>query len=363
MKGTMHMDKTFRLLTINPGSTSTKVAYFENLNCLSTKSLQHATEELAGYESIIDQYPLRKKAVLDYLAEQDIDPVKLSAVVGRGGLLKPLKGGTYLINPSMLSDLKAASYGKHASNLGAVIASEIAGLSGIPAFIVDPVVVDEYEPLARYSGLPEIPRKSTFHALNQKAVARKASVDLGRPYGELNLIVAHLGGGISVAAHRKGKVIDVNNGLEEGPFSPERSGNVPVLQLVELCFSGLYTRGEIEKKLVGKGGLVAYLGTADCRDIEERAEANEPDARLAYEAMAYQVAKEIGACSTVLCGCIDAILITGGLARSSMLVDWIADRVKFIAPVKVYPGEDEMAALADGAYRVLIGQDTAQAYV
>lgn len=356
------MPKEYKLLIVNPGSTSTKVALFKNLHCISSKSLSHSTGQLENYNTIIDQYSLRKDAILEYLSEQKINTGDLDAVAGRGGLLRPLIGGTYIINQPMLEDLKLSKYGKHASNLGAVISHEIAASVGIPAFIVNPVVVDEFEPLARFSGLPEIPRKSIFHALNQKAVGTKAALEMGRKYEELNLVIAHLGGGISVAAHKKGKVVDVNNALEEGPFSPERACSLPVLQLVDLCFSDKYTKNEIEKKLVGKGGLTAYLGTSDCRDIECRSVRGEIDASLAYEAMAYQVSKEIGACSTVLCGKVDSIIITGGLARSSILTDWIKERVSFIAPVMVYPGEDEMAALAEGAYRVLIGEEQALEY-
>lgn len=356
------MSKNYRLLVVNPGSTSTKVGYFENNRCVSSKSLTHQTEELQACENIIEQYPLRKKAIMEYLAEQQIAVDQLAAVVGRGGLLKPLKGGTYSINDSMLDDLKGCRYGKHASNLGALIAHEIASPLGIPSYIVNPVVVDELEPLARFSGLPEINRKSAFHALNQKAVVKRLSEEVATPYPELNLVVAHLGGGISVAAHKKGSVVDVNNGLEEGPFSPERAGSLPTLQLLDLCFSGTFTKEELEKKLVGKGGLAAYLGTADCREIEERVGKDEPDALLAYQAMSYQVAKEIGACAAVLCGKVDYVVITGGLARSSMLMNWIRERIEFIAPVRIYPGEDELQAMAEGTLSVLQREVSAQEY-
>lgn len=356
------MKSEFKLLVINPGSTSTKVAYYNNLQCISSKSLSHKTEELDKYKTIIDQYSLRKQAILEYMEEEGIRLEELDAVVGRGGMLKPLSGGTYFVNNSMLDDLKNTRYGKHASNLGAVIANEIASSVNIPAFIVNPVVVDEFEPLARYSGIPEIPRKSAFHALNQKAVAMRFAKESGKDYKDLNLIIAHLGGGISVAAHKKGRVVDVNNGLEEGPFSPERTGSVPALQLVEMCFSGRYSKEEIERKLVGKGGLTAYLGTSDCREIEQRIEAGDTDAKNVFEAMAYQISKEIAACSAVLYGNVDNILITGGIARSNILINLIAERVKFIAPLKVYPGEDELAALAEGAFRVLTGEEKALEY-
>lgn len=350
------------LLAINPGSTSTKLAYFQDLECVSAKTLRHETEELEKYGSIIDQYSFRRQTIMAYLDEQHIDIGRLDAVVARGGLLKPLAGGTYLVNKPMLDDLKSARYGQHASNLGAVIAWELAAGVNIPAYIVNPVVVDEFEPLARYSGSPEIPRKSAFHALNQKAMAVKAAAELKKRYDETNLIVAHLGGGISVGAHRKGRVIDVNDALEEGPFSPERTGSVPVMRLVDMCFEGKYSKDEIKKKLVGKGGLTAYLGTADAREIEAYINAGNEKARTIYEAMAYQVAKEIGACATVLCGDVDSIVITGGLARSESVVEWIVERVKFIAPVKVYPGEDEMAAMAEGAYKVLNGEERVSVY-
>ncbi|WHH59626.1 butyrate kinase [Petroclostridium sp. X23] len=356
------MQNQYRILTINPGSTSTKAAYFEGRECISSKSLHHSAEDLVRYNSIMEQYDMRKKAIIAYLAENNIQLKQLDVVVGRGGLLKPLQGGTYHVNQQMLDDLNEMRYGQHASNLGAVIAYEIASLIGVPSFIVNPVVVDEFEPLARFSGLPELPRKSAFHALNQKAVAIQAAKDLGKGYNEVNMIIAHLGGGISVAAHSHGRVIDVNNGIEEGPFSPERTGNLPVNQLVDMCFSGEYTKEEIKKKLVGRGGLVAYLGTSDGKEIEERINNGDQQAALAQEAMAYQIAKEIGACSAVLCGKVDKIVITGGLARDNRLVDWICKRINFIAPISVYPGENEMAAMAEGALRVLTGEEEALAY-
>lgn len=356
------MKNIFNLLIINPGSTSTKVAFFKNNSCISSKTLYHSSEELDKYNSITEQYVIRKQAIMEYLSEQGITPQDLAAVVGRGGLLKPLKGGTYRVNSLMLEHLERNLYGQHASNLGAILANEIASAAGIPAYIVNPVVVDELEPLARFSGLPEIPRKSAFHALNQKAMAMKACKELCKKYEEANLIVAHLGGGISVAAHCKGKVIDVNNGLEEGPFSPERTGSLPVLQLLELCYSGKYAKDELKKKLVGKGGLVAYLGTSDGKEIEDRIAKGDVEAELVLKAMAYQIAKEIASQSAVLFGMVDAIVITGGLARMELLVNWITERVKFISVVKVYPGEDEMSALGEGALRVLSGEEEALIY-
>lgn len=357
------MKKTHCLLAINPGSTSTKVSFFQNLDCISSKTLRHNTEELEENNTVIKQYMFRKQAIVEYMEEQSIDSRTLDAVVGRGGLLKPLKGGIYRVNELMLDDLRHARYGQHASNLGAIIANEIAVENNIPAYVVDPVIVDEFEPLARYSGHPDIPRISVFHALNHKAIARKATADMGKRYEEANLIIAHLGGGISVAAHKKGRAVDASNALEEGPFSPERTGSLPMQQLVERCFSGKYTKDEIKIMLVGKGGVNAYLGTSDCKDVGDRALAGELDSSRVIEAMSYQVAKEIGAYSTILAGEVDRIVITGGLAHSSLIVNWIKERVTFIAPVVVYPGEDEMQSMAEGAYRALIGEDQTLEYI
>jgi len=356
------MYKNFLMLVINPGSTSTKVSVFSNLECKATKSLQHSSEELEKFAVISDQYEFRKKAVTDYLSELSISARELDAVVGRGGLLRPLKGGTYLIGNTMLDDLKSMRYGQHASNLGAIISYEIAASVNKPSYIVNPVVVDEMEPLARFSGHPEIPRKSVFHALNQKAVAKRASADMGMDYNGANMIIAHLGGGISVAAHKKGRVIDVNNGLEEGPFSPERTGSLPVIQLMELCYSGRYTKNDMKKLLVGKGGLAAYLGTTDCVEIEQQINNGNTHAHDVFEALAYQVSKEIAALGAVLYGKVDAVVLTGGLARSKTLTGWITERVNYLAKVLVYPGEDEMHALAEGALRVLTGEETALEY-
>lgn len=356
------MGKSYKILTINPGSTSTKVAYFEGLSCISSQSLSHVADHLDGFRSVIEQHPLRKKAVTDYLDRMGIGLQGMDAVVGRGGLLKPVKGGTYRVNSQMLEDLESLRYGEHASNLGAVIAYELAEPLGIPAFIVNPVVVDEMWPPARISGLSGISRKSVFHALNQKAVGIRAAKEIGRQYDQLNLVIAHLGGGITVAAHQKGQVVDVNNGLEEGPFSPERTGSLPVQQLVDLCFSGRYTREEVHKLLVGKGGLVSYFGTSDCAAVEAKAAGGSQQAKEILHALAYQVAKEIGAYSAVLSGRVDAIVLTGGLAHSTLLTGWIEDMVRFIAPVKVYPGEDEMLAMAEGAHRVLAGQEEVRVY-
>lgn len=355
---------TKRVLAINPGSTSTKIAIFENEKCLFETTLRHSTEEISKYRHIFDQYEFRKEVILNVLNEKEINLTKLDAVVGRGGLLKPIEGGTYQVSDLMLKDLKRGVLGEHASNLGGVLAFEIASKLNLPSFIVDPVVVDEMEAIARISGIPEIERISIFHALNQKAVARRAAKDLGNAYQELNLIVAHLGGGISVGAHRKGRVVDVNNALDgEGPFSPERSGGLPVGDLIKLCFSGTMTQGEIKKRITGNGGLVAYLGTNDAREVSERMAQGDAQAKLVYEAMAYQVAKEIGSCAAVLKGDVDAILLTGGIAYDKQFIDWIEKRVQFIAPVKKYPGEDEMTALAEGALRILNGEEEPRQYL
>ncbi len=352
-----------RLLVINPGSTSTKIAVFRGDSQVYSDTLRHTAEELGRFNGTIDQLDFRYGLVLEAVRKAGIDIQQINAVVGRGGLLRPIRGGTYVVNKRMLADLRAESRGTHASNLGGLIAEQIARINGVPAYIVDPVCVDEMEDIARVSGMPENPRESLFHALNQKAIARRAAADLGKVYDEINLIVAHLGGGISVGAHRRGRVIDVNNAIPgEGPFSPERSGGVPAGVLVQMCFSGKYSREEMQKKLVGKAGLVAYLGTNDAVEVEKRIARANQDARLVYEAMAYQVAKEIGASAAVLMGHVEAVVITGGIAHSKMLVDWIIERVAFIAPVKVYPGEDEMTALALGGLRVLNGQETATEY-
>ncbi|MDD4503933.1 MAG: butyrate kinase [Clostridiaceae bacterium] len=357
------MQETFRLLIINPGSTSTKIAIFDNEKPVLEQTLRHSNEELASYATIIDQFEFRKNIILDTLNTNGINITKLSAVVGRGGLLKPMEGGTYIVNAKMLEDIKGTVMGEHASNLGAIIANEIASQLGVPAFIVDPVVVDEMDEIARISGMPEIKRMSLFHALNQKAVALRAAAELNKKYEDLNLIIAHLGGGVSVGAHRKGRVVDVNNALDgEGPFSPERTGSLPVSSLVKLCFSGKYTIDEIKKKVTGKGGLVAYLGTNDGREVVKRIEAGDKNAELVYKAMAYQVAKEIGACAAVLEGKVDVVCLTGGLAYDNHLTGWIKERVEFIGDVKIYPGEDEMTALAEGGLRVLRKEEAAKEY-
>ncbi|SKC35599.1 butyrate kinase [Maledivibacter halophilus] len=357
------MTNVYRVLAINPGSTSTKIAVYDNEKPILEITLRHPSEEINKYEKIYDQYEFRRNVILDALNEKEINLTKLNAVVGRGGLLKPIKGGTYSVNDRMLEDLKVGVLGEHASNLGGILAYEIASKLNIPAFIVDPVVVDEMQDVARLSGMPEIDRKSIFHALNQKAVARRAAKEMDKRYEEMNFIVAHLGGGVSVGAHKHGRVIEVNNALDgEGPFSPERSGGFPVGDLAKLCFSGKYKYGEIKKLIKGKGGLVAYLRTNDAREVVKMIENGDKKAQLIYEAMAYQVSKEIGSCAAVLKGKVDAIVITGGIAYDKMFVDWIKEKVGFISKILVYPGEDEMIALAQGGLRVLRKEELAQEY-
>ncbi len=357
------MQETYRLLIINPGSTSTKIGIFDNEKPILETTIRHANEELAPYATVIDQLEFRKNVILETLNTNGINITKLNGVVGRGGLLRPMEGGTYPVNEKMIEDIKIAAMGQHASNLGALIAHEIASQLNIPSFIVDPVVVDEMDPIARISGMPEIERISIFHALNQKAVARRAAADLGKPYTELNLIVAHLGGGISVGAHKNGRVVDVNNALDgEGPFSPERTGGLPVSSLMKMCFSGKYTLAEMKKKITGNGGIVAYLGTNDGREVVKMIESGDKQAAIVFEAMAYQVAKDIGACGAVLEGKVDGVIITGGLAYNKMLTDWISERVSFVGPILIYPGEDEMIALAEGGLRVLRGEEQGKVY-
>lgn len=354
---------TYRILAINPGSTSTKIAIYDDGKEVFETTLRHPAEEINKYDKIYDQYDFRKNVILDTLNEQGINLTKLSAVVGRGGLLKPIEGGTYKVTDNMIEDLKVGVLGEHASNLGGILAFEIASKLNIPSFIVDPVVVDEMQEVARVTGMPALERKSIFHALNQKAVARRAAEEIGKPYEKSNFVIAHMGGGVSVGAHLQGKVVDVNNALDgDGPFSPERSGGVPIGDLAKLCFSGDYTHADIKKMIKGKGGLVAYLGTNDGRAVAERITQGDKEAELVYKAMAYQVAKEIGSFAAVLKGDVDAIILTGGIAYDKVFVQWIKDHVEFISTVIVYPGEDEMSALAQGGLRVLKGEEEAKIY-
>lgn len=357
------MQPLYRILVINPGSTSTKIGVFSDENCIFEQTIRHSQEEITYFSRIIDQYDFRKKIILQTLDYEGINISKLSAVCGRGGLLKPIEGGTYEVNDAMLQDLRHSINGEHASNLGGILAHEIASGLNIPAYIVDPVVVDELDDIARYSGVPDIPRKSIFHALNQKAVARRAANDLNKSYENINLIVTHMGGGITVGAHHKGKVIDVNNGLHgDGPFSPERAGTVPAGDLVSLCFSGQYYRDEIMKKIVGQGGLMAYLKTNNAIEIEKRIDNGDGTAQKTYDAMAYQIAKEIGSMSAVLYGKVDAIVLTGGLAYGDKFNDLITERVNWIADTMIYPGENELEALNSGVLRVLNKEERPSVY-
>lgn len=353
-----------RQLIINPGSTSTKIAVFEDENSIFETTLRHSNEELGKYSKVADQFEFRKNLILNALKENKISLESLDAAVGRGGLLKPIEGGTYAVNDKLVDDLKTNTKGEHASNLGGLIARSIGEEAGIPSFIVDPVVVDEMIDVARISGHPNFERICIWHALNQKAVARRAAKEkFNKKYKDMNFVVVHLGGGISVGAHKKGKCIDVNNALNgEGPFSPERSGSLPAEQLVKACFSGEYTQAEIKKMIVGKGGLSAYLDTNNAKEVSDRANTGDEKAKLIYSSMAYQVAKAIGEYAVVLDGDVDAILITGGIAYDKDFVKMIENKVKFIADVIVYPGEDELLALAQGGLRVLKGEESAKEY-
>ena len=357
------MSDSFKILAINPGSTSTKISLFQDDEEVWSGKLKHSKEELADFDHIFDQYEFRKGVIKSQLEEAGISITDLDAVVGRGGLVYPIEGGTYQVDDRLIEDLRKGVQGEHVSNLGAPIAREIAKAAGCPSFIVDPVVVDEMEPLARFSGHPDIPRKSILHALNQKAVARKAASDLGEDYSDLNLIVVHLGGGISVGAHCRGRIIDVNNALNgEGPFTPERSGGRPVGDLVDLCFSGRRSHKEIKRMIKGAGGIVAYLGTNDMLKVEKEIEKGNERFELVYRAMAYQIAKEVGALSTVFRGDVDAIVLTGGIAYDRTFIKWVTRRVDFISRVMVYPGESEMESLALGALRVIRGDEEPKVY-
>jgi butyrate kinase len=350
--------KDYLILVINPGSTSTKVALYENEKSLVERTLRHDVEELKPYKTIIDQIDFRKKLILEFLKECDYKLSDVDLFVGRGGMMKPLSGGTYNISEEMVTDLSSLKYGAHASALGTILAYTFAKEHNKPAFTVNPVVVDEFEDIARISGLKEIERKSVFHALNQKAVAMRFAKSIQKPYDKINVIVVHLGGGISVGLHKRGRVIDVNNALGgDGPFSPERTGTIPTYPLIDMCFSGKYTKEEIKKMLVGKGGIASYLGTNDSRIVEERINEGDDYAKLIYEAMAYTVVKEIGSMYFVCKGDIDGIILTGGIAYSKYFTDYIKKHVDPIKKVTVYPGEDEMQALAEGAMRVMRNQE------
>ncbi len=350
-------------LIINPGSTSTKIGVFEDETLLFEETLRHSTEEIAQFEKIVDQKDFRRGIIENLLKEKNFDMNSLDMVVGRGGMLKPIPGGTYAVTDDLLEDLKIGVQGPHASNLGGILAREIGDSIGKPSYIVDPVVVDELDPISRYSGVPELPRTSVFHALNQKAVAKRYAKESGKAYDTLNLIVVHMGGGVSVGAHKMGKVVDVFNALDgDGAFSPERAGAVPSGALIKMCFSGQYTQQEIYKKIVGGGGFNAYCGTNDMRNVEKMVSEGDKKAEEVREAFIAQVAKDIGAMACVLNGKVDQIIMTGGIAYDKAVTTGLKERAGWIAPVTVYPGEDELMALVQGGLRVLNGEEKPMVY-
>jgi butyrate kinase len=363
-----------KILAINPGSTSTKIAVMEvnvaasdekdGIKSIFSINIKHNSDEIDKFKCIADQYQWRKQCVLEKLKENNVDISEIKYVIGRGGLVRNIPSGIYRINDIMLHDLKTGYNGEHASNLGGLIADDIAKHLGIESFIADPVVVDEMEPIARVSGHPAFERKSIFHALNQKAISRIYAKKTGKKYEELNLIVVHMGGGISVGVHCKGLVVDVNQALNgEGPFSPERSGTLPVIDVIKACFSGKYTEKELNKMVVGKGGYAAYLGTNNALEVENRITAGDKDAEFYSQAMAYQIAKEIGAASTVLEGKVDAVLLTGGMAYDDLFVDKISKRISHIASIiETFPGEDEMHALGLNVFLLLKGEIPCKEY-
>ena len=357
------MANRYKILSINPGATSTRVALYLDDSPLKVEVIRHSSEDLSSFKGTLDQLDYRKELVLRFLEENEVKVSGLAAVVGRGGPFKPLESGTYRVNDKMLSDIRSGNVqADHPSNLGALIAHEIVKGTGVPSFIVDPVSVDEFIPEARISGLPQIERKSLSHALNMKMVARKADKKLGRKYEELNLVIVHLGSGISVSAHRRGRMIDVNNANDMGPFSPQRVGALPVTGLAKLCFSGEYTLKEMIELLTKKGGLLAHLGTDNVEEVERRIKAGDQEAKLVYDAMVYQISKEIGAMATTLQAKVDAVLLTGGIANSKRLTDSITQKVEFLGPVLVFPGEDEMEALTLGGLRVVSREEQAKEY-
>jgi len=358
------LNKKPYIVVINPGSTSTKVSVFEKENEVFTQTIRHSVEELSRFNKASEQDIYRMSFVEILLKEKQIDFNKISAVVGRGGLLRPIEGGTYIVNDEMITDLKKGLLGDHPSNCGGLIAHNLANEVGAQSFIVDPVVVDELQDLARLTGMPMLKRKSIFHALNQKAVGREAAKKLGKKYTEGNFIVAHLGGGITVGAHQNGRVVDVNNGLDgDGPYSPERSGGVPIGDLLNIVFSHQYSLPDIKKLIKGNGGVVGYLGTNDMMYVQDQIDNyHDKEHEFIFKGMAYQVAKEIGQCAAVLSGKVDAICITGGIANYDKMVKWISERVDWIAQVMVFPGEEEMKALAYGALRVLTREEEAKEY-
>ena len=354
------MEKTRHILAVNVGSTSTKVAFYRNTERLVQESLTYGAAELAGFKDLREQLPLREAGLRSFIEKNRIDMGQVDLVISRGGLGRPAPAGAYAIDEAMCEDLMEGRYGKHPSALGPSMARGLARRHGMPAVVIDPPSTDEFAPLARVSGLPEIERKSAFHALNQKAAARRAAAALKKRYEEVNLVVAHLGGGITIGAHNRGQVIDCTHGLNEGPFSPERAGALPTQDLLDLA--GRVSPKDLSKKLVGQGGLAAYLGTNDAVKVEAAVKQGDAKAEVIYRAMAYQVAKDIGAMAAVLSGDVDGVVLTGGLAHSETLTGWVKGRVKFIAPVFIFPGEDEMEAMAEGALRILRGEETPRPY-
>ncbi|MBG0791860.1 MAG: butyrate kinase [Desulfovibrionaceae bacterium] len=357
------------VLAINPGSTSTKLAVFENGRCLASTELQHDKDELARFSKVADQFGYRMEAVRAFLAGSGTDPARLAAVAGRGGLLHPVSGGVYAVSEAMVDDLRNARYGEHPCNLGALLARSAARDAGVPAFVVDPAVTDELMDTARMTGLPAISRRSLFHALNQRGVARMVAARLGVDYAASDFIVCHMGGGISVGAHRHGRVVDVVNGLDgEGPFTSERTGGLPLLPVLGLLRRGDMDLDELEQTILKKGGLFAHLGTNDPREVVARMEAGDDHARLVFNSLAYAVAKHVGSMVPALADergrvNIAAVIVTGGAARSEPLVAELVRMIGHIGPVEVVPGEMEMASLAAGAERALRGKETVREYI
>lgn len=350
---------SYKILALNPGSTSTKIALYEDSKEVFKINIEHSNEELEKYKNVADQYEMRYEAIINLLKENNFDINKLDAVVGRGGLLPPVKSGTYRVNELMVDRLKNRPVVEHASNLGAIIAFSIAEPLSIPAFICDSVAVDELEDIARISGMADISRKSFVHALNMRAVAIKTAKEMAKDFNDLNLIVAHLGGGISISIIKHGKIADIVSD-DEGPFSPERSGRVPCKDLMNMCYEK--EKAVVSKKMRGKGGLISYLGTNNALEVEAMIKKGDEHAKLVYEAMAYQISKGIGELATVVDGKVDGIIVTGGIAYSEFITSRIKKSVNFIAPVIIVPGENELEALASGTLRVLKGEEKANEY-
>ncbi|MFI3318001.1 MAG: butyrate kinase [Rikenellaceae bacterium] len=354
---------SYKILAINPGSTSTKAALFEDEKMLFELTLRHTAEELAPFDKVIDQFEWRRDLILADLKNHGVEPEELSAVVGRGGLVKPIESGAYEVNDALVKD-SCESHLEHASNLGAPIARAIADSVGVRAFIADPVVVDEMEPVARISGLVEAPRRSLFHALNSKAIARLHAEKVGKSYEELNLLVLHMGGGVSVSVHKQGRVVDTYDAISgDGTFSPERAGRISAATMIDLCFSGKYTEAQLRKMIIGHGGIMAHLGTNSMQEVVAKVESGDKQAELILEAFCYNVSKDVGAMSTVLCGKVDGILITGGIAYNKHVTEMLEERCSFIAPVSIYPGENELESLAHNVFMVLTGKSKSKLYL